>query len=381
VIVSFKIKSGDLWFLSWPIDSGNEKKIEKIYDPEVAYEKDIFDPEFSRVEKILDFREINFDRKKAFFELLNPKFKPVKNRLPEEYKRLGQFENLIVYGKRPLGSFELEKIKASKKFFDDNLPAGQRIYFEKSDLEKFSFGQFSTIDPEEKNEFKINLRGGFKMKVLLDKYLNLEITKTELNWYEGPDDIEMILSDSDGKIICGSISNDDGDITKDQKQSKNSKELFCPNIEKGVYDLNIKPVGEPSNDFIIEDLKINTKKLVFEGEIHPKNPIDLYLQNFETSQLKFYYWIPGLDQTIFFEGENSTESFKLESSDIEKEKIMALLPGKWKMRLPKGGLTISGANFALNEENWFDTGSKKNYALENIGSAPALIKDITIRIK
>lgn len=276
----------------------------------------------------------------------------------DPYYKIAQIDNFEIFGKKPLYSKDLDLLK--EKHLDwlvKNLAERETIYFDRPDLSKESLAEISMlVNPEKRNDYLLDFRGDFELLVYLNSYLFMSLSKEDLNWYEGEENIRLSLSNQTGDKICEKVIPDDGNRSNDQKsEGEIAIEFFCPNLTKGVYKLSLHTEdNRGTSDYIVRGLEINTPYLLIRDKLYSRDPIEIFIKNSKIERLNFYYWITGLEQTITFSAEETTHELKIKKEDKEKDVIYNLLPGDWKISLPKGGIVLSGANFALSKESWFD---------------------------
>lgn len=109
-----------------------------------------------------------------------------------------------------------------------------------------------------------SLRGNHSFSVFVgDKPLEFAFTKQDINWYRGPDplDINIYLGT---RLIYSQNVPDDGDYSDSHKpQVSQPVEISVPDLEEGVYDVYL----DCGNDVIIKGLTSRQKYLCFNGRL------------------------------------------------------------------------------------------------------------------
>ena len=103
-----------------------------------------------------------------------------------------------------------------------------------------------------------SLRGGHIFYIYAANNISLEVQKQDLNWYNGSDELEISLLNSEGELK-GNLTIEDDGILEVNKAKGNMQEgkLEISNLSEGVYRLEFSDF-----DGLIREIKINTKKIV-----------------------------------------------------------------------------------------------------------------------
>ncbi|MEK7570954.1 MAG: hypothetical protein AAB553_01655 [Patescibacteria group bacterium] len=126
----------------------------------------------------------------------------------------------------------------------------------------------------------VPLRGKHILYAYLENEpFTISIKKQDLNWYEDPDPMTIIIY-KDGQVVYKTIIEDDG-ITDASKKIQSPQQTTIthpgPGLpENGVY----KIVLDANNDTIINHITTNLHKLVFAGSIFPAANHDVYPEVF-----------------------------------------------------------------------------------------------------
>ena len=140
------------------------------------------------------------------------------------------------------------------------------------------------------------LRGGHTFwTYVTNGALELEVTKQDLNAYEGADELKIEVYSLDGAPEGSTIIPDDGQ--SGQLGPLQSESLGMQDLEPGAYRIELKG----GSDLLIRGIEINQEKLVVEGRVYlvgintgyfegglPFDPVSLYRKNFRGSELEFF---------------------------------------------------------------------------------------------
>ncbi len=214
-----------------------------------------------------------------------------------------------------------------------------------------------------------SLRGAHTSYIYIDGDLNLEVKKQDINWYEGSDELEIALYDSNNKLIANTSIEDDG-ITevKNKETAKIQKGVFkVENLSEGVYKLEL---GEA--DALIREIIINTNKIVFQRVFLADNslygletkPSEVYIKTNKNESLEMAtYHREGIQNITYIEkGKNKTFNFYQKNSQLN----LNLSAGEYELRIPKNDIILSGTPyFAFSKENYFEPFKQKVIQVKN----------------
>jgi hypothetical protein len=209
------------------------------------------------------------------------------------------YESLKGYPYAKIGNKQVIMINGHEISSLDQIPQGSVIAANtKLDLKPY----VDTIDHAGSNELRINvaLRGSHAFYTYLDDgALALSITKQDLNWHNGIDELKVeVYSDKDELIGNGTIQ-DDGDQNISNTMGMIQKADFSfSNLKTGVYRIELIAGG----DLLIREIYIDKSKLVTEGTLflvgnNPAyfkdrnvTPVEVYFMNPRNSTMKFQTW-------------------------------------------------------------------------------------------
>ena len=145
------------------------------------------------------------------------------------------------------------------------------------------------IENYSQGELAINttLRGNHVFYVYATGYIQMTVSKQDLNWYENEDNLTISIYDLNNTLITSGTIPDDGITIVNSKKQTDVQDLtiLTPNIEEGVYMIVIQNNG----DMIINQITINQNKLVADKNVFlagsniyqnsSSNPSTLYFKN------------------------------------------------------------------------------------------------------
>ncbi len=116
---------------------------------------------------------------------------------------------------------------------------------------------YSIEDFKDYSSIDIGLRGGHRFYVYLNGTLKLNVTKQDINWYEGEDKLKIEIYDLKGKLIKNITIEDDGHMKPDHNTSiRQNGYMEIENIT-GAYEIRFSEF-----DGIIKNIRINTNKII-----------------------------------------------------------------------------------------------------------------------
>ncbi|MFA6918794.1 MAG: hypothetical protein WC244_01605 [Patescibacteria group bacterium] len=334
------------------------------------------------------FSELNFkgfkSLKNIYFALrnrsLDKKFSAEHDLRDQGYYPLAKYNDYVLWGRKNLNTYTAiaDNLDAWLKAI---VPAGSSLSLDESvylDQKDFLNAQAPVGLNSSVTELDMALRGNHEFYVYADTPLTAEIAKEDLNDVNGEDVIDIKVEDVTGNLLCTSAIADDGMTTTSRATTTPlTGQISCPQATKGVYVLKIQErvpqFSSRQQDFVIRKIKINTNKIIIKDKAFNIGKIDFYTNNQNEVNLDYFYSKTGRDQMIEITGADA-KNVKLTKKDEKKHVIKALPKGEKKIHPTEGNLIISGSNFALKAENWFDP------SIINIGSSKTsdfmLLKDV-----
>jgi len=182
--------------------------------------------------------------------------------------------------------------------------------------------------------------------------LKLEVTKQDLNWYEGPDELKVEIYSFDGELVGSTIIPDDGDEGKSsQRGLLQAGNLEISGLPEGAYRIEFKCGG----DLLIREIKINQQGFVskrvnligmstnyFENTL-PFDPVWLYLRDFRGNGLGFFTaHITGL-QNITISGSNLER--EIEVKKLNEWYDITVEPEAYQLIAPRQDIVIESNNY------------------------------------
>lgn len=194
-----------------------------------------------------------------------------------------------------------------------------------------------------------------------DSGLNINISKQDLNWYKGGDELKIELYNDNELIDKGTIP-DDGDKDKSSIQGEIQKGIFSfSGLKPGVYRIEL--ITE--SDLLIREIELDSGKFVVGGKLfltgntyfkdEDIKPVEVYFKNPGNSTLKFITWHDLSLQNIIVKNEmiekslNITETNKWYNLSLGRnEEINTLI-------YEKGNIITDSTNyFSFTKDSYFE---------------------------
>ncbi|OPY21754.1 MAG: hypothetical protein A4E24_00391 [Methanomethylovorans sp. PtaU1.Bin093] len=216
------------------------------------------------------------------------------------------------------------------------------------------FNGMGTINTNASAETRssMQLRGEHELYAYIhNETLSLSVSKHDLNWYVGEDELNISVYLPSGKIVGSVVIPDDGQNAATRRAGEvQTGMLEVPGLQDGIY--HIKLIS--NDDVIIDELRSAQDKLVFDGKMFVLSPGDLYVGSNKRISLKFMTLHEEGLQEITIEGKDRNYKTRLDT----KNKWMNIrLPASsypYNIKLPKGDIKVeSDAYFAYNDEAFF----------------------------
>lgn len=223
----------------------------------------------------------------------------------------------------------------------------------------------------EKELLGMPLRGPHILDLIVNtNSLHIKLSKRDLNWYAGADDVSVSLKKG-GFSIYQIILPDDGDILDDHHLSskKQPVDIELKDIEPGLYTLEISSLLG-NNDFVIDGIKTDAVKAVIKDSIflfdpsvmcaNPRIPsttsAKLYL-NSPAGVLSAETWHPFVQRSIS-EGNRKLLAFEAkESPDQILKGSVIMQEGKRQLDIDNPGsliLKYYGGGFSFSPDDLFN---------------------------
>lgn len=216
------------------------------------------------------------------------------------------------------------------------------------------FNRMGTISTNTSAETisSMQLRGQHEIYTYIhNETLNLSISKHDLNWYEGEDELNITVYSPSGEII-GSMSIPDDGQTSATRIAGNvqTETLEVPGLQDDIYHIKLTS----NDDIVIDELRSTQDKLVFAGKMFILSSGDVYAGSNGRFSLKFMTLHDEGLQDITIEGNNRTYHAKL---DTKNKWVNIRLPASsspYHIEILKGDIKVeSDAYFAFSKEAFF----------------------------
>jgi len=220
--------------------------------------------------------------------------------------RSGTIHNTLYdnFNKKTLNSSSTGKVISN---FLDEVPHGT-IIATNMELEN----SFADIQEKHNGGLSIDtqIREAHTFYTYIDnELLDLTVTKQDLNWYNGSDELNITVYTSGGTHVGTVIIPDDGIINITDKYGIDQSEtMSIPDLKKGVYKIDLRC----GSDLIIKRISINQNKLVAANRLYILNNDTIFFNNYNEREIRFqtYHW-GSVPQNILIKGTSRTQTVNL----------------------------------------------------------------------
>jgi PGF-pre-PGF domain-containing protein len=223
---------------------------------------------------------------------------------------------------------------------------------------------------KDSNSIINELRGNHAFYIYSKGSLSFSVTKQDLNWYSGPDALDIKLYSSSNQLVKNITIPDDGNSGNDSVPGPLQTGILEAALEEDVYKVTM--TGGYGADFLIRGLELSNGNIVVQnpylaGILYTNaTKFDLYTTAVKGDVLKFYtYHTEGL-QTVSISSGNYSDSVNI--SAINSWFYIDLPPSNelYQIEVPKGDVIINANGyFSFSSDSYFSTSSAKILTLQN----------------
>ncbi len=197
------------------------------------------------------------------------------------------------------------------------------------------------------------IRGHHTFYTYVDREdLNLTITKQDLNWYEGPDILDIKIYTDDGEEINSYTVNDDGNSQRNYKIGPlQAYNILLSDVEPGLY----KIVLNGGIDFYINYLATEQDKLIVDKYIFVMSPQAIYTEARRNQILKFLTYHDSASQNITITNDVTTLHVNVNQPSKWFEINLPSSDTPYKISIPKGDMIVESSSYlAFTEDSFFN---------------------------
>ncbi len=199
------------------------------------------------------------------------------------------------------------------------------------------------------------LRDAHTFYLYLNDSLDLQVKKQDINWYNGSDELNIGLFDTQGNLIANTTIEDDGIVNASSKVVAKVQEgsLKVESLSDGVYVLKFS-----SYDGIIREMKLNTNKIVTnklflaDSEVYlnkSNKQTSLFIKSNKSSDIKFVtYHNQGFQNVSINNG-----GFSI--NNVSQEFVYSVVAGDYNLKIPTNDLIVSSNSYiSFSEDSYFE---------------------------
>lgn len=234
------------------------------------------------------------------------------------------------------------------KWIIENLPHNSNVNImnDEFDISKLS-NKNNGFTENSTTEINTLLRGSHAFYAYLGNFISLEITKKDLNKRIGENNIEIKLFDINHKLIFSDLFRDADNTGDDHIQTTKSYSINKDLPKSGLYILELTPIQD---DCLIENIKINTNKIIFRDKNYIISDTKLYTENDTENEMEIYSKYQNEIQLT--NSNDLNKNIKIDDQDTRKS-ITIKMPIGENIITAKGEQIIKNQNFSINKESFF----------------------------
>lgn len=254
------------------------------------------------------------------------------------------FGEIYIYAKE---NKNWKKTNSIQEWIKHNIPTGSSIKIVDKAISNYNFikADISYIN-DSNTKLKTIIKGSQSFYVYLDKKIDLNIEKTVLGKKTNKEDYKITLTDLSDKIAWRSY------IPADSPYQDSGGYSYESALEKsGIYRLSF---DNPLDiNFLLENIGINSNKIVFDKSASLKLPVDIYTEIPEERFISFTNLSDTSDNNITIRDEKGLITSKITIKPKELKKIK-LTKGKYSVQMTGNGFTkVEAENFAMDKDQYF----------------------------
>ncbi len=206
---------------------------------------------------------------------------------------------------------------------------------------------------DSETDINTRFRGNLKLAVYAKGDLTINFIKQDLNNYIGKDEYTVNITDLDGNVYYSKTFGDDGDDKKGKGDFKQKITIAGRELPENIYyvtftiDKNNKWI-----DSTIENIKINSNKVLIIGKVLPISSFRFYVKSKMPQEIGFLYWHTNKYQKIKV-SDSYPGVIDLNKSWKGIKYRFNVSSGEHYFLLPKGDLWVYSHIISPSKENWF----------------------------
>jgi hypothetical protein len=286
-----------------------------------------------------------------------------------EYVSVAQFA-----GTPPIGSTIATNdpsLPVNQRFSSEEWGQTTTIDFPTEDWGEADVAQFSALPHLSSQARKedghltvdITLRGGHTFWTYVNNgHLELQVTKQDLNWYQGPDELRVQVYSLEGALKGNCTIPDDGNVGDSGPLGPlQSKSLSVDGLPPGAYRVEM----QGWHDLLIRQTKVNQEKFVVEKRVFPVgvnsgyfdnrltfDPVVLYGRSFGNSQVTVSTAHSNGLQLIAIEGSNSRT--EIDVNEVVRSYGVRFEAGPYQIIVPNQDVDIrTNGYLSFTPDSWF----------------------------
>ena len=207
------------------------------------------------------------------------------------------------------------------------------------------------------------LRGGHTFYTCIDnETLEFTVTKQDMNWYNGSDDLKITVYSDSGEEKGSITIPDDGNANKGGTGPMQNQTITIPGLETGMYRVEMSAGA----DLYINNITTEQDKLIADGRLFIISPQSIYTEMKKGGTIKFQTYHDSALQNITIT--NGATTAYVDVNQAHNWFEISLPPGDtpYEINLPKGDMIIESDGYlSFTRDSYFNPVACTVLSLQN----------------
>lgn len=284
------------------------------------------------------------------------------------FRQVASRDTISVWADEAIVTEPIRQEQMMKDFLLQTFPFGSTIYLD----QRIPLTQtdFTTSEPEGLRtaaepfvDLPVSIESKQRFFLYLKDSLHIELTKQDKNARSGRDVAKVTLAQVGKTPTCEESLSDDGITGVTGVGDGNVYQVGCTGLQPGIYELQINP----GRDASIDQLRLNTNKVVAVDRLDSPVPLTLYTNFLQPRQLEFVVRDAESTDAV----QIGDDIFEVTNSVVGKWQFHPVAAGLQTLTFSQSDFTVAAPYFAFSPEHWFEPFSLRltgNVRAEKVGA-------------
>jgi len=192
--------------------------------------------------------------------------------------------------------------------------------------------------------------------------LEINVTKQDMNWYNGSDELTVTVYSDSGKEEGSMIIPDDGEVGKGSAGPLQSQTLTIPSLESGLYRIDMSA----GSDLYITNINTIQDKLIADRQLFIISPRSVYTEMKKGGTIKFQTYHDSALQNITITSGNITKYVDVDQRASWFEISLPPSDITYEINVPKGDMIMKSSGYlSFTNDSYFNPSSCTILSLQN----------------